>query len=345
MAILLEERTQQQLTLRALHVFGRNPAKADTVLTNGDASQIHASIRWTGKQWEIIDHSRNGSFINGQRLTSNTWQVLLAGQSIRFAPGSRQQWLVHNLDAPSAMLLPLVTNPAGPTMAGQADILLKSIHFLPDEQAPEATVYRSPLGQWIIETADDDRVLEDGDTIDVGSSCWRFHCAQGVEVTTNVREFIAPGTSAVVFDFLASRNEEHVLLNICSNAGHSHLGERTHHYSLLTLARARWQDAQRGLDSSSQGWLAIEQLAHMLGLEQSHLNTHLFRARNQIARELANASNIENVIERRRGEVRFGAFGFRIFRGDQLEAEFHPAAPEFSAISVAAGSAMTGQQR
>ena len=321
MAILQEERTQQQLTLRALHVFGRNPAKADTLLTNGDASQIHASIRWSGKQWEIIDHSRNGTFINGQRLAANVWQALLPGQKIRFAPGATLEWVVQSLDAPSAMLLPLQGSD------GQTAILLKSIHFLPDEEAPEASVYRSPLGQWIVETAQDDRVLQDGDTIDVGLLSWRFHCAQGFEVTTNVRELAAPGSDGVLFDFQVSRNEEHIVLNLVSAHGQLSLGERTHHYSLLTLARARWQDAQRGLDASCQGWLAIEQLAHMLGLEQSHLNTHLFRARNQIAREFANASNIENVIERRRGEVRFGAFAFRIVRGDELEARFNPAGP------------------
>ncbi len=324
MAILQEVRTRQQLTLRALHVFGRNPAKADTLLTNGDASQIHASIRWNGKQWEIIDHSRNGTWVNGQRLASNVWQVLQPGQKIRFAPGSPLEWVVHNLDAPCAMLLQ--TAPAGPQDNAPATIVLKSIHFLPDDQQPEASVYRSPLGQWVMETAQDDRVLADGDLIEVGESCWRFYSAQGLEATTNVREPDLPGNGGVVFDFHVSRNEEHILLTVNSPLGQADLGERTHHYSLLTLARARWQDIERGLDASSQGWLAIEQLAHMLGLEQSHLNTQLFRARNQIARDLPGASNIENVIERRRGEVRFGAFGFRIIRGDQLEASFAPAA-------------------
>lgn len=336
MAILQEERTQQQLTLRALHVFGRNPAKADTLLTNGDASQIHASIRWTGKQWEIIDHSRNGTFVNGQRLAANAWQALLPGQKIRFAPGSKLDWVVQSLDAPCAMLLPLHATQA------QAAILLKTIHFLPDELAPETSIYRSPLGQWVAETAHDDRVLQDGDTIEVGQQSWRFHCAQGFEVTTNVRELAAPGNDGVLFDFQVSRNEEHIVLTVCSAGGPVSLGERTHHYSLLTLARARWQDTQRGLDASSQGWLAIEQLAHMLGLEQSHLNTQLFRARNQIAREFAGASNIENVIERRRGEVRFGAFGCRIVRGDQLEASFSATGHGVLAAVLTNTAAMAG---
>ena len=44
------------------------------------------------------------------------------------------------------------------------------------------------------------------------------------------------------------------------------LAVRTHHYLLLQLARHRCEDAARGLDSKSQGWVYAEQLAAELGL-------------------------------------------------------------------------------
>ena len=48
MAALRNRQTRQFAYLRAAHVFGRNRDKADSVLFNLDASQIHASIRWNG---------------------------------------------------------------------------------------------------------------------------------------------------------------------------------------------------------------------------------------------------------------------------------------------------------
>lgn len=330
MAILQDEQTEHRLYLRALHVFGRNPAKADTLLGNADASQIHASIRWTGALWELLDHSRNGTLVDGTPMTSNGKQPLAVGQKIRFGPVSTTTWVVKNLDPPCAML-----QPEHPDGSDGDVILLKTIHFLPDESAPEASVYRSALGQWILETAEGDRVLQDGDLIEVAAAgrryawrfIWRLFASNEFEVTMNVREFGAPAADGVFFDFTVSQNEEHILLTISSDGKSVSLGERTHHYSLLTLARTRFQDAERGLDVSSQGWLSIEQMSRMLGLEQSHLNTQLFRARNQIAREFSKENNLENVIERRRGEVRFGAFRFRIVRGDRIEAVFTPVLP------------------
>jgi len=127
-----------------------------------------------------------------------------------------------------------------------------------------------------------------------------------------------------MFDFVASQNEEHVYLHVTQEPRLVDLGERTHHYCLLTLARKRFADSRHGLDVASQGWLSVEELAAMLGLDVPHVNTLLFRSRNQIAREWPNDNYLTNVVERRRGEVRFGLFHFTIVRGIELEAEFVP---------------------
>ena len=58
MAILKNRATQRKIHLRTLHVFGRGRS-SDTLLEKPDASQLHASIRWTGSTWELHDHSRN----------------------------------------------------------------------------------------------------------------------------------------------------------------------------------------------------------------------------------------------------------------------------------------------
>lgn len=126
-------------------------------------------------------------------------------------------------------------------------------------------------------------------------------------------------------NFQISLNEEHTFLSISyGNKQDVDLGERAHHYSLLTLARRRLDDAKNGLDPSSQGWLELAQLSKSLGIEPEHLNIQIFRARTQLLNALPQLAHLPSIIERRRGEVRFGAHQFCIVRGSQLEGEYFP---------------------
>ncbi len=316
MAVLKEENTHKKLFLRGLHMFGRNPSRADTVLGNSDVSQIHASIRWNGKTWEITDHSRNGTLLDGRRLVANEKTALAAGQTIRFSLASESGWVVENLDPPCPMLLPASED--------ESVILLQGFHFLPDEDTAQASVYLSAGSQWMWEDEEGHRVLHDGDMVMVGDQTWQFNASNEIEVTSDLRLQAAPALRTVLFDFAVSQNEEHIYLSIAIDGNVINLGERTHHYSLLILARKRFEDAERGIDVASQGWISVDDLSRMLGLDAPHVNTLLFRGRNQIARECPDESSLSNVIERRRGEVRFGAFRFQIVRGVQVEAVFEP---------------------
>lgn len=125
--------------------------------------------------------------------------------------------------------------------------------------------------------------------------------------------------------FQVSLNEEHAFLKIAlDNRTEVDLGERVHHYSLLTLARRRLDDARQGVDPSSQGWIEVDSLARMLGIDPSHLNIQLFRARCQIARALPPGTQLPGLIERRRGELRLGELPFQIVRGSRLEGSIVP---------------------
>ena len=120
--------------------------------------------------------------------------------------------------------------------------------------------------------------------------------------------------------FDVSLDEEHVFLTLLDDAGRScSLGERIHHYTLLVLARLRLEDAARGIDRGSAGWVDMERLSTMIGIDRSHLNIQIFRARRQILDALAPAAEQAEAVERRRGEVRFGGFDFCIVRGGSVE--------------------------
>ncbi|WP_098494485.1 hypothetical protein [Collimonas sp. PA-H2] len=147
-----------------------------------------------------------------------------------------------------------------------------------------------------------------------------------------------------LFHFDVSLNEEHTWLQVaCNGQPVVDLGERIHHYSLLTLARHRLHDANRGYEADSQGWIGIEQLSKMLGLDTGYLNIQIFRARQQLKKFLPDAIGSGAVIERRRGEIRFGGHAFRIMRGAKLEGEFMPQSEEQKILSQLPPSAMSSR--
>jgi hypothetical protein len=123
----------------------------------------------------------------------------------------------------------------------------------------------------------------------------------------------------ICFIFKVSLDEEHVTVNIKHGEELLDLGERAHHYLLLTLTRQRLSDAMGGMDMETQGWVAQDRMVDMLDMESSHLNIQIFRIRKQINEALKDSTGLPTVIERRIGEMRFGCSDFQIFRGASLE--------------------------
>jgi hypothetical protein len=317
MAILYDQATGADVILRSPHVFGRHALKCDTVLGNVDASHIHATILWNGAAWELRDHSRNGTLVDGKRLAANRPHGLAAGQRIQFGPASTHTFRVASLDAPSAMLVPL-----GPD-AG-APVALERAHLLPGDAQPEGVILRRADGRWIWDSADGSRALATGDTVRTSRHAWTFILPSALDATLDAGAWPLRARTAC-FHFTVSQDEEHTRLVVQHGDEWIDLGERTHHYALLILARQRRDDAARALDETSQGWIDIARLSRMLGLDASHLNIQIFRARKQLAQALPEPAAADCYIERRRGDVRFGAFQCRITHGSRLEEAFTPA--------------------
>ncbi len=124
--------------------------------------------------------------------------------------------------------------------------------------------------------------------------------------------------------FYVSLDEEHVCLEVQDSHLTFDLGERSHHYALLILARMRLMDATRQLDGAAQGWVDMERLAKMLGLDPGHLNIQIFRVRKQLAMALPPGAPVPELVQRRRGALRYGDLPFRITRGAAFEADFDP---------------------
>ncbi len=314
LAILENYETKEKILLRSHHVFGRESTNSNTLLKNRDASRVHASIRWDESLWKILDHSRNGTWIDGKRMAIQQSVPLKVGNIIQFGGAKASAWKVMDLEKPRPALFPLETN--------QPIILLESFQALPSDQSHEISLYRSHEEQWMSESEEGVVVLREGDLVSAGGMAWRFLNASVSEATKQEIAGNAFDKESPHFSFQVSRNEEHVSVKLFHSGETFDLGERTHHYLLLTLARQRLKDAQEGCDLHDQGWIEFHQLSRLLGLDYSYLNNQVFRIRKQVAGALQKSRSLPSqVIERRVGELRFGFSKLKIFRGSTLEGQ------------------------
>lgn len=316
MATLLDPRTGERVVLRAEHVFGRNALRADTALDDPGISLMHAVIRWRNGRWMLSDHSRNGTFVNGQALQPGEPFPLEAGAEIRLGRGPGVAWQVQDVAEPVDALVPPDSR--------QPVLALGPHNLLPSSEAPELCIYQPQPGLWMLEQNGETRALKDGDRVQVGSAGLHRFVAAAPMDDTQVAE-IVPEAAAPWLVMRLSLDEEHASLEVKDGAARTDLGERSHHYCLATLARRRMADQERGLEPGAQGWLASAELSRMLGVETTHLNIQIFRAREQLMTALPGVPALSRLIERRRGELRIGDMPFEIYRGDRLECRYRPA--------------------
>ncbi|OWQ48461.1 hypothetical protein CDL60_06130 [Roseateles noduli] len=303
-AILINQASGRRIALLTQHVFGRERSST-TVLDDAEASRLHASIRWNGLRWELHDHSRNGTMLDGRRVPSHGAVALSPGQAIAFGAGDSSTWRIHDLDRPGPMLLSLDGNEA---------ISLSRSNLLPEAEAANVFIVQESDGVWQCISEDGTRALGDGDEVNVDGRRWRFHSGAG-QITEEVSTSAASAVPACLARFDVSLDEEHVKLRL-NHGGHElDLGERTHHYVLLVLARLRIDDQARGLAAPDQGWVYQDRLSRMLGLDPAHLNIQIFRLRRQLAQALGQDLAPPALIQRRRGELRMGDVTTEIRRG------------------------------
>lgn len=311
MAILSNRHLNQRIMLRPLHAFGRDPTASRTVIPCPEVSKIHALARWNVCRWEIQDQSRNGSMMNGMRLPHGQWLPLANSAELVLGACLAAQWQVMDLEPPTNCLLP---QDGGAVIALHPDGTL-----VPDRTSPQLHIH-CHASDWIAEGADGDVVLIDGELLLCDQRSWEVVLCPDQTRTIHAPHAGVPGIGIeVALRFDLSQDEEHAQLTIALETGEIDLGERTHHYLLATLARLRLQDAQRNLPTHSQGWIATTKLARMLGVDASHLNIQIFRARQQFAHAAPPELSSIALIERRRGELRLGNHGFTVLRGSVVE--------------------------
>jgi len=311
MATLLNTKSNKLTILRNQHIFGRHSGSSNTLLDNPEASRLHASIFWNGSFWLIQDTSSNGTFINNEVIITGIKRRLKIGDSVRFGALNAYPWVFNNDDAPKSMLVPIKSSSAAP-------VELEGIMVLPNENSPEITLYQAKNGEWVCENEAGVTSLESGVKVSTNDNSWYFVNADTFDSTKKAEQTDGNILASINLNFTVSKNEEHVSLCILFENKPIDLGERTHHYLLLILARKRMADHQSGLEDSEQGWIDKSLLSQQTGLDENYINIQIYRFRKQLIKAIPSAMQLIQIIERRRGELRFALKSVEINGGNDL---------------------------
>lgn len=310
MAILERSDTQVRAVLLSRHLVGRS-SLAHLRLNEPNVSAEHAVLSWNGRQWELHDlGSRNGTTLDGRRLSPGERVVVTRGALIGFA-ATGNLWRLVDDGPPVALARPL---DGGEPICADHDLIA-----LPSADAPEVTVYRDALGEWVVERDGELERTADGREVRAGGQRFVLHLPDVVASTWDA-EAMAPSLDRVRLRFKVSRDEEFIEVTVLTPGRDIELGARAHHALLLTLARARRQDQEEAssapaasrLPESSHGWLYLEELEKSLRLDEMHLNVAVYRCRQQLAG--AGVAGAAGIIERRKPtrQLRLGVSQFEI---------------------------------
>jgi hypothetical protein len=262
---------------------------------------VHAVLRWTGRDWELRDlNSTNGTYLEGRRLAEASSRPVAVGARIGFGQPA-DQWEFIDGGYPEAMAVPL---DGGDPVALDGEIIA-----LPSRNEPQATIYKTRDGGWVLEHGDNARVrLSDAATFQVAGRPWRFCCFETAPPTIGPRGRgpVPVEFGALDLSFAVSRDEEHVeLIARCGDRTFD-LGARAAHYLLLTLARRRLDDARAGFADTSCGWVDLDELSRDPSMCAPRLNVDVHRVRDKLGR--LGIVDAAKIVERRSGsrQIRIG---------------------------------------
>jgi hypothetical protein len=300
-AFLRQAASGETYTLGSRCMLGRHPA-CDISIDNPRISAEHASLRWVGDRWELHDlGSRNGTFVTGRRLTPGERVTLSSGSA--FSLGGEVELVLLDGSPPVAS--------ARHAKTGEQRVATGGILVLPDEDRPEVSVFEDAGGRWVAEGGDETRVVRDRDVVVADGEGWILDLPSVANSTWGASAF-PPSLETILLRFGVSLDEEHVEVTVLHEGKATPLPPRSHHYLLLTLARARLEDAERS--AAERGWVNRDVLCRMLATDTGTLNVDVFRARRQLA--AVGITGAAGIIARRpgTGQLRLGTDRIEVTR-------------------------------
>lgn len=271
--------------LLAHHLVGRSRAM-HIQLSAAAVSAQHAAFNWTERGWTLRDlGSRNGTWLNGERLVPGQDVATTVGASIEFgAPEERYTLITDAPPSPSA-------RHGDHVVEGSPDLLP-----LPSPDAPLVLIYWLAGTGWVRVADELEIPVRDGEALVVEGASWVLSLPEPLIPTVNQHTRLI-GVEHLSLKFRVSADEEHVQLEAAWGPHQHSFPPRSHHYLLLTLARARFSDQKAGVSDAEAGWRTSSELARMLRCSTNQVYVSLHRSRREL--EALDGLDGAAVLERR----------------------------------------------
>lgn len=278
------------LVLPSRCLVGRS-RDCDLVARDRDVSARHAMLEWNGVDWQLRDlGSRNGTWLDGERLAAGAQPVVPRGAIVRFGREA-EPWALEDASPPELMATSMAD--------GRQRLARGGYLALPGPEAPEHCIYRDGSGGWVDEHEADPRTIEDREVVVTSDATpWRVHLPDADPATWQ-RDPDALELARLRLQLSYSRDEEHVEAVALCGDQRLDLKARAHHYPLLILARRRLADQAAGVPEADQGWIRQDELGSMLRMTDNHIYITIHRARTQLG-ELG-VADAAGLVERRPG--------------------------------------------
>jgi len=304
MGTLLHLPTRRSATIAVRQVVGRS-RKSDLRIPNRRVSAEHAIVAWSGVSWVVRDlGSTNGTFVDGRRLGIGE-RVRLKRNALLAFGDPEDAWRLVSDSPPLPTVVDVVT---GESLDQEGPIL-----GIPSTEDPEITVYWSKSG-WVVEADGKARPLLDNTYVRAGTREYEVQFPEELAGTLAGPEEVAEEREPLQHFRFIFRGHEHAGVGMDAEGrnGRLKLRPRAHHVTLLALAKERLHDIQKGMSADLAGWRDYDTTATRLGIDPKTLNVHIYRARQELARNgICGASAI---VERRSEsrELRFGGVAVTI---------------------------------
>lgn len=302
--------------LSSLHTIGRLPNGVDLCVSRPEVSRYHATIKWLPPHWCIRDISLNGTWLNQKKITKNKDYRLKVGDLIHFGSINSQPFTFKDDANPVDFL---ISEDDTITQSGEV-IHLDKYHLFPEETAPTIAIFKKDH-VWQIEDllgeAKAARPLKNKEWIQIGDNKWQIRLANEDIPTLKLEQGLE--AHEIHLNFYVSLDEESTKLVISTPDNVYDLLTRAHHYLALQLARYRALPQQSGIDTSEQGWVHTDILAKELGMDVTHLNIQIHRARKQACETIGLTHSSFEFIQRRAGKIRLACPNITVFKGGKLE--------------------------
>ncbi|SED15481.1 FHA domain-containing protein [Tenacibaculum sp. MAR_2009_124] len=311
MAIIKCIHSNKAIILHTQNRIGRNQKVSTIHIAESDISQSHAVIEWKNGDWYLQDCSRNGTLISKKYLHHASTK-LKENDIIQFGKDESTKYQIVNLNPPVSYLISL-SNP---------DTIMELGNFekITDDQNEEILFYYSSNMSWKAETVSYSIEFEHEKKYRLNNEDWLFIENEPLNATVDTRNLV----DQAEFQFKISEDEESVHVNIMIDGLELNLGERSHHHLLLILARKRFSDSKEDLPTNNDGWVNVDGLVSQLSKElyksvdEYYINILIHRFRKQLFGLKPYGYLFSEVIERKKGKIRFAHPLFNISKESQL---------------------------